>query len=138
MSPANFLQKYYQNEPNFNGVYSRNNLPKIKDGANVINLDDHKAIGTHWIALYVNDNNVTYFDSFGVEHISKEIRRFIGNKNIISNSYRIQAYDSIMCGYFCIGFIDFMLKVKSLLDYTNLFSPNEYEKNGKIILKYFQ
>ena len=88
--------------------------------------------------MYVNDNNVTYFDSFGVEHISKEIRRFIGNKNIISNSYRIQAYDSIMCGYFCIGFIDFMLKVKSLLDYTNLFSPNEYEKNGKIILKYFQ
>ena len=81
---------------------------------------------------------ITYFDSFGVEHISKEIRRFIGNKNIISNSYRIQAYDSIMCGYFCIGFIDFMLKVKSLLDYTNLFSPNEYEKNGKIILKYFQ
>ena len=85
MSPANFLQKYYQNEPNFNGVYSRNNLPKIKDGANVINLDDHKAIGTHWIALYVNDNNVTYFDSFGVEHIPKEIKKVLRNKNILTN-----------------------------------------------------
>ena len=138
MSPANFLQKYYQNEPNFNGVYSRNNLPKIKDGANVINLDDHKAIGTHWIALYVNDNNVTYFDSFGVEHIPKEIKKLIGNKYITTNIYRIQEYDSIMCGYFCIGFIYFILKGKSLLEYTNLFSPNDYEKNDKIILKYFQ
>ena len=73
----------------------------------------------------MNAENVTYFDSFGVEHIPKEIRKFIGNKNIITNIYRIQAYDSIMCGYFCIGFIDFMLKDKSLLEYTNLFSPNE-------------
>ena len=62
----------------------------------------------------------------------------IGNKNIIKNNYRIQAYDSIICGYFCTGFIDFMLKGKSLLDYTNLFSPNDYEKNDKIIVKYFQ
>ena len=129
MSPANFLQKYYQNEPNFNGVYSRNNLPKIKDGANVINLDDHKAIGTHWIALYVNDNNVTYFDSFGVEHIPKEIEKFIGNKNI-TNIHRIRAYNS-MCGYFFVGFIDLLLKGKSLLDCANLFSPNVYEKNDK-------
>ena len=60
------------------------------------------------------------------------------NNNIITNIYRIQAYDSIMSGYFCIGFIDFMLKARSFLDYTNLFSPNEYEKNDKIILKYFQ
>ena len=60
------------------------------------------------------------------------------NKNIITNIYRMQAYDSIMCGYFCTGFIDFMLKGKSLLDYTNLFSPNKYENNNKIILKYFQ
>ena len=56
----------------------------------------------------------------------------------MTNVYIIQAYDSIMCGYFCIGFIDFMVKGKSLLEYTNLFSPNEYEKNNKIILKYFQ
>ena len=78
------------------------------------------------------------FDSFGVEHIPKEIKKFIGNKNMTTNIYRIQAYDSIMCGYFCIGFIDFMLKGKSLLEYTNLFSPNEYKKNDKVILKHFQ
>ena len=92
----------------------------------------------HWIAIYVNAENVTYFDSFGVEYIPKEIKKFIGNKNIITNIYRIQAYNSIMCGYFCIGFIDFMFKGKSLLEYTNLFSPNDYEKNDKIISKYFQ
>ena len=136
MSPhpiTNFeIQKYYQNEPKFNGVYSRNNLPKIKDGAYVINLDEFKSIGTHWIALYI-----TYFVSFGVEHIPKEIIKFIGNKNMI-NIYRIQAYDLIMCGYFCIGFIDFMLKGKILLEHTNLFSSNDYEKNDKIILKYLQ
>ena len=67
------IQKFYQNEPRFNGVYSRNNLPKIKDGAYIINLDEYSNIGTHWIALYANNNSVTYFDSFGVEHIPKEI-----------------------------------------------------------------
>ena len=77
-----------------------------------------------------------YFDSLGVEHIPKEIKKFIGNKNIITNIYRIQAYDSIMCGYFCIGFIDFLLKSKTLLNYTNLYCPNDYEKSDKIILKY--
>ena len=82
--------------------------------------------------------NVTYFDRFGVEHIPKEIRKFSRNKSIITNIYRIQTYDSIMCRYFCIWFIDFMLKVKSLLKYTNLFSPNGYDKNDKMILKYFQ
>ena len=91
----------------------------------------------HWRALYVNVNNMTYFDSLGVGHIPKKIEKFIRNKNILTNIYRMQAYDSIMCLYFCIGFIDFMLKVISLLDLTNLFSPNEYEKNAKIILKYF-
>ena len=70
--------------------------------------------------------NTVYFDSFGVEHIPKEITKFIGNKNIITNIYRIRAYDLIMCGYFCIGFIDFALKGKNLLEYTNLFSPNDY------------
>ena len=108
-SLTNFkIQKHYQNEAKFNGVYSRNNLPNIKDEAYVINLDDYKSIGTHWIALYVNGNNTKYFDSFGVEHIPKEIKKFIGNKNIITNIYRIQAYDSVMCGYFYIQFIDFM------------------------------
>ena len=88
--------------------------------------------------MYVNDNNVPDFDSFRVEHIPKRIQKFIGNKNIITNIYRIQAYDSLMCGYFCIGFIDFKLKGKSLLEYTNLFSLNEYKKSDEIILKYFQ
>ena len=78
-----------------------------------------------------------YFDSFDFEHIPKEIQKFIGNKNII-NIYRIQAYDLIMCRYFFIWFIDFMLKGESLLDYTNLFSLNDYEKNDKIIPKNFQ
>ena len=81
---------------------------------------------------------IIYFDNFGAEHIPKETNKFIGNKNIITNIYTIQAYNSIMCGYFCTEFIDFMLKGKSLLDYTNWFSTNEYEKNEKEILKYFQ
>ena len=84
--------------------------------------------------------NVTYFDSFGVEHIPKEIRKFIRNISITTNIYRIQAYDSIMCEVFCIGFIDFMLKDKSLLEYTNLYEYRvyEYKKNDKITSKYFQ
>ena len=78
---------------NFSGVYSRNNLSRIKDWAYIIHLHDYESIGTHWIALYVNDNNATYIDSFGVDHIPKEIRKFIGNKNVITNIYRIQAHD---------------------------------------------
>ena len=132
------IQKYYQNEAKFNGVYSRNNLPKIKVGPYIIDLDEYESIATCWIALYVNDNNISYFDSFGVDHIQNEIKKLTGNKNIITNVYRIQAYDSIMCRYFCIGFIDFMLKGKSFVDYKNLLSPNDYEKNDKIILKLFQ
>ena len=69
------MQMYYQNEPRFNGVYSKDNLPdKIKDGAFEINLYEYSDIGTHWIALYVNTKTVTNFDSFGVEHISKDIK----------------------------------------------------------------
>ena len=71
--------------------------------------------------MYVNNDNVTYFDSFGIENIPKEIKKFIGNKSIIRKIYRIQAYNLIMYRYFCIGFINFMLKGQSLLDYTNLF-----------------
>ena len=127
---ANFeIQEYYQNEPRFNGVFSRDNLPNsIKNGAYVINLDEYHDIGTHWVALYVNNKTITYFDSFGVEHIPREIIKFIARQKIITNIYRIQAYDSIMCGYFCIGFINFMFNGKSLTDYTNLFSPNDLKK----------
>ena len=129
------IQKYCKNEPKFNSGYSRNNLPKIKDGTYIINFREFKSIGTHWITLYVKNENARYFDSFGVENIPKEIRKSIINENIVRNSYRIQAYDSIIGRYFCIGFIDCMLTSKSLLEYTNLLSPNDYEKNDKIILK---
>ena len=81
--------------------------------------------------MYVNGYNIIYFDNFGVEHIPKEIKKIIGNKKIITSTYRIQAYDSIKCGYFCIGFIDFMLKDEILLHYKNLFSPNDYENMVK-------
>ena len=132
------IQEYYKNEPRFNGVFSRDNLGStVKKGAYVINLDEYHDIGTHWVALYVYNKTVTYFDSFGVEHIPKEIMKFIARKKIITNIYRIQAYDSIMCGYFCIGFINFMFNGKSLTDYTNLFSANDLKKNDDIILKYF-
>ena len=79
---------------------------------------------------------MTYFDSFGVEHIRKEIKAFINNKNIKINIFIIQAYDPVMCRYFSIGFIDFMLAGKVLNEYTNLFSPNNVKKNDDKILKY--
>ena len=135
---ANFeIQKYYQYEPRFNGVYSRDNLPKLEDETYVTNLNDYTDIGSHWVALYLQNNGVTYFDSFGVEHIPKEIKTFVGNTNIETNIFRIQASDSIMCGYFCIGFIDFMFAGKTLTEFIILFSPNNFKENDDIILKYF-
>ena len=107
--------KYYENDCRFNGVYSRDNSPKtIKNGAYVISLDEYADVGTHWIALYVKNNEVIYFDSFGVEHVAREIQKFIEYKNIKTNIFRIQAdtsITSIMCGYF---------------------------KNDKVILDYFR
>ena len=137
-------------------MYSRNNLPnKIKKGAYVINLDEYENTGTHWVALFVKPKYTVYFDSFGIEHIPKEINKFIRSKElgpavnndtakssaiarIKSNIFRIQAYDSIMCGYFCIEFINYMLKGKTLLDFTNLFSPNDFKKNDQIIKRIFK
>ena len=134
------IQKYYQSESRFNSVYSRDNLTEIKDGAYVINLDEYSDIGTHWVALYLNNNNnnVTYLNSFGVEHIPTDIKAFIDNKNIKTNIFRIPAFDSTMCGYFCIGYIDFMLAGKTLTELTNLFSPNVFKKNDNMILNYFK
>ena len=136
------ISEYYANEPRFNGVYPRNNLPnKIKRGAYVINLDEYENTGTHWVSLFVKPKYTVYFDSFGVEHIPKEINKFIRSKElrakalrskelgsavghavglavrneIKSNIFRIQAYDSIMCGYFCIELINYMLKSKTRL-----------------------
>ena len=106
-SLTNFkIQKKYKNEPKFNGSHSRNNLSKIIDEAYIINLDKHESIGTHWITLYVNTENIIFLDRFG-EYIPNEIRKYIGDKNIKTNIYIIQAYDS-MCGYIYIGFIDFV------------------------------
>ena len=128
------ISEYYENEPRFNGVYSRDNLPaNIKKGAYVINLDEYEDAGTHWIALYVKNKKVVYFDSFDVEHVPKEIIKFIKNKDIIANKFRLKAYDSIMCGYFCIKLIDYMFDDKTLIDYTNLFSPHDFKKNDKVI-----
>ena len=121
----------------FNGFFSRDNLPKIQDGAYIINLDKYSDIGTYWIALHVNNNDGTYFDSFGVEHIPKEIKASIKNENIKTNIFRVQAYDSVMCGYFCIGFIDFMIKGKTLTEFTKFFLLNNFEKNDDMVLKYF-
>ena len=83
-------------------------------------------------------NKVIYFDSFDVEHIPEEIKEFIGNENIKANIFCVQPNNSIMCGYFCIGFIDFMLAGKTLTDFTNLFSPDDFDKNDHIILSYFK
>ena len=131
-------QKYYQNEPRFNGGFSRNNLlKKIKDGEYVINLDEYADTGMHCIALFCKKNEIIYFDSFGVEHIPEEIKEFIGNENIKANIFRVQANDSLMCGYFCIGFIDFMLSDKKLTDFTHLFSAYDFDENDSIILSYF-
>ena len=83
-------------------------------------------MGTHWIALFYNRNEIAYFDSFHVENVLEEIKEFIGNKNIKANIFQVQANDSVMCWYFCIGFIYFMLSGKKLTDYTNLFSPYDF------------
>ena len=137
-SLTNFeIKRYYQIEPKFNGVFSRDNLPKkIKDGAYVINLDEYADVGTHWIALFCKRSEIVYFDSFGVKHVPEEIKEFIGNKNIKANIFRVQSNNSIMCGYFCIGFIGFMPGDKTLTDFMSMFFPYDFEKNDNIILSY--
>ena len=127
------LQKCYKYEPRFNGIFSRNNLPKkIKDGAYIINLDEYANVGTYWIALFCKKYEIVYFDSFGVQNIPEEMKEFIkefpGNKNIETNIFRVQENNSIMYGYFCIGFIDLMLAGKKLTDYANLLSPHDFFK----------
>ena len=90
------------------------------------------------LLYFTKKNEIVYLDSFGVEHIPEEIKEFIKNKNIKTNIFQIQGNNSIMCGYFCIGFIDFMSAGKKLSDYTNLFSPSDLKKNDSIILSYFK
>ena len=120
---------YFKNIKGFNGVFSRNNLPKLKNGAYVINLDHSEKTGAHWIVIFMKSNEffefpeVMYFDSFGVEYISKEIMKRIKDKNIKSNIFRIQGNNSRTCSYFCILFIEYMLNNNTLTDFTNLFRP---------------
>ena len=78
------------------------------------------------------------FDSFGVEHVPEEIKEFVRIKKIITNIFRVQANNSVMCGYFCIGFIDFMLSGKKLTDFTSMSSPYDFKKNENLILSYFK
>ena len=134
------IQKFYQNEPRFNLFFFKRLicLKKSRMWAYVINLDEYADVGTHWIALFCNRSEIVYFDSFGVEHVPEEIKEFIGNKNIKANIFRVQANNSVMCEYFCIGFIDFILAGKKLTDFTNTFSPYEFGKNDDIILSYFK
>ena len=113
----------------FNGVFSRDNLPKKrKDGACVINFDKYVDAGGHWIALFCKKSEIVYYDTFGVEHVPEEIKEFVGNKNIIANNFRVQANNSVICGYFCIRFIDFMLASKKLTDFTSMFSPYDFKR----------
>ena len=88
--------------------------------------------------MYALNNDIIYFDSFGVEYVPIEIKRFIGNQNIKTNIFRIQANNSMMCGYFYIRFIDFMFAGKTLIDYTSLFSFYDFKTNDNIILSYFK
>ena len=133
------IWKYYQNESRFNGVYSRHNLAgKLKDGAYVVSLDEYADVGTQRIALFSNRSEIVYFNSFGVEYVPEEIKEFIEKKNIKANIFRVQANNSVMCGYFCIGFIDFMLAGKTLVEFTSMFSPYDFEKNKSIILGYLK
>ena len=123
------IKQHYENEFRFNGVYSRNNLSKlIKNEAYLINFDEYADVDTHWIVLYLKNNEVIYFDSFGVEHVPEEIKTFIGHKKIKTNIFRIQADNSITCGYFCIRFIDFVFAGRSLIDFTSFFSPDDFKK----------
>ena len=84
--------------------------------------------------MYASNNNVTYFDHFGVEHVPKKIKCFIDNKNMQANIFTLQAYESVMCGYFCIAFTDFILKEKGLTNFTNIFSQSNFLKNYKFKL----
>ena len=113
------------------------NLPKIKDGTHVINFDDKQSKGIHWVSLLINKNTAVVFDTFGIEYIPEEILSQIKDKTIAHNIFRIQSYGTVMCGSYCMALIEYMIAGKTLLDSTNLFSPNDNEKNCEIIHKLF-
>ena len=133
---ANFeIKKYYENEPRFNGICSRNSLPK--KGWRICNKPWWICRCRHTFdCFFFNKSEIVYFDSFGVEHAAEEIIELAGNKNIIANIFRVQANNSVMCGYFCIGFTDFMLAGKKLTNFKSMFCPYDFEKNDDTILSY--
>ena len=104
----------------------------------MVSLGEYVDVGTHWIALSCSRNEIFYFDNFGTEHVPKEIKEFIGNKNLKANIFLVQANNSVLCSYFCIRFIYFMLAGKRLTDFTSLFSPFDFKKSEDIILSYFK
>ena len=133
------VQEYYQNEPRFNGVSSRNNLPKkIKDGAYVMNLNEQQMQAHIGLLYFVTKVKLFNCEIFGVEHVPEEIKEFVGNKSIIANIFRVQASNSVMCGYFSKGFIDFMLAGKKFIDFTIMFSAYDFDKNEQVISNYFK
>ena len=136
---SNFeIEEYFKKEPKFKGVYSRNSLPSLsKDGGYVVNLDERGEAGTHWVAIHIKGPKATYFDSFGIEHIPNEVLRFLHKKDIDSNIFRVQSKKSVLCGYFCIKFLEYMFSGKTLTEYTNLFSPTDFNKNDKKVLRLF-
>ena len=131
------ITKYFNYEPMFNSVFSRYYLLRIKDGVYAINLDDKQSKGTHWVSSFTGRYTAVYFDSFGIEYIPQEVLSKIKNNSITHNMFRIQVVNS-MCGFYFIAFVEYMLAGKSLLDYTNLLSPDDYKKNGKTIYRYFK
>ena len=133
-----YYTNYFNYEPIFNDVFARNNLPRIKDWAYVINLDDKKGKGTHWVSLFIDRNIAVYLVSFGIEYIPQKILSKIKDKSITHNIFRIQDNESVLRWFYCIAFTEYMLLGKHLFDFTNLFSPNDYKKNEKIIYKYFK
>ena len=101
----------------------------------IINIDNKKSKGTYWVSLIIERNTAVYFDYFGTEYVPQEVLTTIKDKSITHNQLlsRIQDNDYIMCGFYCIAFIECLLAGKTLLYYTNLFLPNDYKKNDKII-----
>ena len=127
------ITKYFSYEPRFNSAFSKDNLPRIKDGKYVINLFDKQSKGTHWLSLFFDRHTAVYFDSFKIEYISQEVLSKIKDKFITHKIFRIQDDDFIICGFYCIVFIEYMLAEQTLLEYTSFFSPNIYKKNDKIM-----
>ena len=118
--------------------FSKRNLSGVKDRAYVINLDDKKNKGAHWVSLFITRNRAVYFNSFWIQCIPEEVLSEIKDKFIMHNIFIMQDDNFIMCGFCSILFTEYMITRKMILDYTNLFSPNDYQKNDKIIYKYFK